>query len=205
MPGRAVKWDEAGDLDTELTDEGREQARLVGRRLASTRIHLAVSSHLIRARDTALAILEHHNNVELEQWKLVKERCFGHLLEGNLELIKAQSLVEDSVQDRALLTWRPPGGECIVDLQDRVSNFLEQVQERAVMMPETCPTILVATHGGFMSELYRVLVKPKMFNKPKLRNTAIDQYRITLKDNGTGKMEMKKATIELDSCANHLG
>ena len=41
VPGRAVKWDDSGDLDTELTEEGREQARLVGRRLASTRFHLA--------------------------------------------------------------------------------------------------------------------------------------------------------------------
>ena len=78
------------------------------------RFHLAISSHLIRARDTALAILEHHNSIELEQWKVVKERCFGHLLEGNLELIKAQSLVEDAVQDRTLLTWQPPGGESMV-------------------------------------------------------------------------------------------
>ena len=79
------------------------------------RFHLAISSHLMRARDTALAILEHHNSIGLEQWKVVKERCFGHLMEGNLDLIKAQSLVEDAVQDRTLLTWQPPGGESIVD------------------------------------------------------------------------------------------
>ena len=39
--GRAVKWDDSGDLDTDLTEEGRQQARLVGRRLAGTRFHLA--------------------------------------------------------------------------------------------------------------------------------------------------------------------
>ena len=70
----------------------------------------------MRAKDTALAILEHHNNIELEQWKVVKERCFGHLMEGNLDLIKAQSLVEDAVQDRTLLNWRPPGGQTFVDI-----------------------------------------------------------------------------------------
>ena len=37
MLGRAVKWDDWGDLDTELTEEGKEEARLVGRRLAGTR------------------------------------------------------------------------------------------------------------------------------------------------------------------------
>ena len=46
MPGRLVKWDDCGDLDTELTDEGREQARLVGRRLAATRFNLAVCKKL---------------------------------------------------------------------------------------------------------------------------------------------------------------
>ena len=82
------------------------------------RFHLAISSHLMRARDTALAILEHHKSTELEQWKVVKERCFGHLLEGNLDLIKAQSLVEDAVQDRSLLNWQPPGGGAIFGLED---------------------------------------------------------------------------------------
>ena len=92
-----------------------------------------------------------------------------------------------------------------MDLQQRVSDFLEQVQERAFTLPETCPTILVATHGGFMSELYRALVKPKVYNKPKLRNTGIDQYRITLKEDGTGRMELKKVILELNGCAKHLG
>ena len=92
-----------------------------------------------------------------------------------------------------------------MDLQQRVNDFLAQVEERAVNMPETCPTILIATHGGFMSELYRALAKPKTYNKPKLRNTGIDQYRITLKDDGTGRMELKKVILELDGCAKHLG
>ena len=92
-----------------------------------------------------------------------------------------------------------------MDLQQRVSDFLEQVQERAVILPDTCPTILVTTHGGFMSELYRALVKPKTYSKSKLRNTGIDQYRITLKDDGTGRMELKKVILELDGCAKHLG
>ena len=92
-----------------------------------------------------------------------------------------------------------------MDLQQRVNDFLAQVEERAVNMPETCPTILIATHGGFMSELYRALAKPKTYNKPKLRNTGIDQYRITLKDNGTGKMELKKVILELNGCSKHLG
>ena len=49
---------------------------------------------------------------------MVKERCFGHLLEGNLDLIKAQSLVEDAVQDRSLLNWQPPGGGSLLGLED---------------------------------------------------------------------------------------
>ena len=43
VSGRLVKWDDSGDLDTELTEEGREEARLVGRRLAGTRFHLVAA------------------------------------------------------------------------------------------------------------------------------------------------------------------
>jgi broad specificity phosphatase PhoE len=200
--GRAVSWTEEGDLDTQLTALGREQAGLVGARLAGSRPDLAISSHLCRARDTALAVLEHHAGVQLEEWRVVKERCYGSLLEGRLDLVRAQWKVEAAVEDRSLLSWRPPGlgAESMVDLTLRVEAFLAEVQARALALASDRPLVLVVSHGVFMNELYRVLVKPERFDKPKLRNTGIDRYRLSVGRDG----KLEGAVCELASCATHL-
>ena len=201
-PLRQVAWDEAGDLDTELTAEGRHQAALVGSRLQDTDFHLAISSHLRRTRDTAAAIL-HHHTLELEEWRGVKERCFGSVLEASLPLIIAQSTVEAAVAERGLLTWRPPGrgGESVADVVARVKKFLQKVQARAVGLPQASPTVLVVSHYGFMAELHRELTGSDKFRK--LCNTGVDQYRIGVEVEGATVTRVQ-CTVELEGCGIHL-
>lgn len=59
-------------LDSDLTAAGVEQAGRVGLRLAeeSFQFQLAVSSDLVRARDTAVAIIRHQPGLQLQQWQL---------------------------------------------------------------------------------------------------------------------------------------
>ena len=155
---KVLQWGEAGELDTELTDLGQRQAELVAKRLRDTVFQLAVSSHLKRARDTARAILEEQGEgQELEQWEVVRERNMGKLLEEDRELRAAQWTVEAAIKDRSLLTWRPPGGESVVELNCRVSKFLDLVMSRTTAMDVENPTVLVVTHGLFMREVYRCL------------------------------------------------
>ena len=203
-PLRQVAWDEAGDLDTELTAEGRTQATLVGDRLQDTDFHLAISSHLRRTKDTAAAILRHHS-LELEEWRVVKERCFGSVLEASLPLIKAQSAVEAAVEERALLTWRPPGrgGESVVDVVARVRQFLQEVQARAAGLPQASPTILVVSHAGFMAELHRELTGSELTWSPKLPNTGVNQYRLGVEVEGAAVTRVR-CTVEVESCGRHL-
>ena len=66
--GRIVNYVEDGDkriCDTELTENGRQQAQLVAERLRREKIDLAVSSDLKRARDTALAVVSRHNDIQV--------------------------------------------------------------------------------------------------------------------------------------------
>jgi broad specificity phosphatase PhoE len=142
--GRAVVRNPAGDVDTQLTPLGREQAGRVGRRLAGLNPDLAISSHLARARDTALAVLEHHVGVLLEEWSSVKERCKGDLDYGVKEYHgKSVQNVKDGGRDRSALQWRPPGlgAESIADLNLRVKAFLAEVMERAMELPTHRPTV----------------------------------------------------------------
>ena len=64
-------------IDTDLTENGREQARRVALRPKEERFDLVVSSDLRRARDTARAVASLHDNMEVNQWKSARERFFG--------------------------------------------------------------------------------------------------------------------------------
>ena len=63
-----------GTLDSPLTSRGRDQAQLVGQRIAEDgdKFELAVSSDLQRAVDTALAITQHQPGLQLAQWPCVR-------------------------------------------------------------------------------------------------------------------------------------
>ena len=202
-PGRSLNYTGDGDLDTELTALGREQAALVAASLRDTDFHLAVSSDLVRARDTALAVLG-ARGLELEQWPLVRERKFGGVLEGELALIKAQCRVEAAVVDRELLTWRPPqGGESVADMAARVRLFLQEVSARTMALPQPCPRVLVASHALWMAELYRQLAGPGWGEKPLLRNTGIDSYRLAVRQGEEGLVREGVECLMV-SCASHL-
>ena len=117
-------------VDEPLTETGLKQARLVGERLARTRIDLAISSDLKRARQTGEAIVERNDTVdELVEWRVVRERPIGDF-EGHREVLTALFTVEQAVKDKELLTWRPPGGgESVVDLRNRAREFLRRCVE----------------------------------------------------------------------------
>src|SRR5882757_5985425 len=50
----------AGAIDVMLSDEGREQARLLGKRLAADPINVAFASPMTRTMDTAVLIAAPH-------------------------------------------------------------------------------------------------------------------------------------------------
>ena len=64
--------------------------------------------------------------------------------------------VENAVADRDYLTWRPPKGESVVDLRNRIKEFLQEIQKEALKLPSDSPVILISSHGLFMDELYYV-------------------------------------------------
>ena len=116
-------------------------AGLVAARLSTTRIDLAISSDLKRARQTGEAIVAANNSVdELLEWDVVRERRVGR----GLDLLAALLTVEQAVEDREYLTWRPPGGgESVVDLRNRAREFLRRrvsTRKYAIIYKTTRPT-----------------------------------------------------------------
>ena len=133
-----------------LTEKGLMQAKLVANRLQDIKFDLAISSDLKRAMQTAEAIKEKNDSInELIYWRIVRERCIGNF-EGVVEHYRALRTVENAVEDRDYLTWRPPNGESVVDLRRRVNCFLDEIKKEAMKLPVESTCILISSHGLFM-------------------------------------------------------
>jgi 2,3-bisphosphoglycerate-dependent phosphoglycerate mutase len=132
-----------GQSDTPLNDEGREQSRLLGRRLSGTGFDAAFASDLSRAIETAELILE-CRDLPLTTDPGLRERAFGRW-EG---LEADQAAARDPERWEA---WRnrfrdvsPPGGESQTELETRVTAALQSIADRH--HPDD--TLLVVSHGG---------------------------------------------------------
>ncbi|MEH1836959.1 MAG: histidine phosphatase family protein [Nostoc sp.] len=73
-----------GQIDIPLNDNGRQQSQKAGEFLQQVAIDFAVSSTMLRPKETAEIILKHHPNVKLELQDGLREISHG-LWEGKLE------------------------------------------------------------------------------------------------------------------------
>jgi len=147
-----------GWVDTPLSDAGREESRLGGRRLAAqgVRVDRAFTSTLVRAIDTGRIVLDDLGQHDLEQrraWQL-NERFYGALTGRN----KAQTAEEFGSEQVHI--WRrsydiaPPGGESLADTANRTLPYFNEV-----LLPATLEvaTVLVSAHGNSLRSIVKEL------------------------------------------------
>jgi probable phosphoglycerate mutase len=130
----------AGASDIELSDEGRRQAELLGKRLASTRIDLAYCSDLKRTVATAAAICKPHGIVATPEQAL-REIDHGHWEGLEHKDVEARFSVEYSAWTADPILYAPPGGE------SGLSVLLRALPEMRRIVQEHCgKAVLVVSH-----------------------------------------------------------
>ncbi|SEH73516.1 glucosyl-3-phosphoglycerate phosphatase (pgm family) [Mycolicibacterium rutilum] len=157
-----------GQLDTDLTDLGKEQALAAAEVLAKRQPLVIVSSDLRRAFDTAI-VLGDRSGVPVQADVRLRETHLGEW----------QGLTHhevDAVAPGARMVWRndsrwaPPGGESRVDVASRsmpaVSELIEQQTDWGAVDPDR-PVVLVA-HGGLIAALTAALLALPVDNWPIL-------------------------------------
>jgi broad specificity phosphatase PhoE len=117
-----------------LSPQGFEEARELGRLLASTRIDLGVSSRLRRARETLEVALD-GRGIPLAVAPLLDEISFGSFEGRTLEAYRAWAWAHDAGDPC------PGGGETRVDAAVRIASGLDWLLER----PEE--VILAVSHA----------------------------------------------------------
>lgn len=157
-----------GQLDTDLSELGREQAVAAAEVLAKRQPLIIVSSDLRRALDTAVTLGDRAGMPVL-----VDDR----LRETHLGDWQGKTHVEvDDIAPGARLAWRedarwaPHGGESRVDVAARamplVTELVAEQAEWGLDSPER-PVVLVA-HGGLIAALTAALLRLPVDNWPIL-------------------------------------
>ena len=131
-----------GHSDVPLSQNGREQAQTVARRLAGAPLDVVYCSDLSRASETA-RIIRGHREIPLHATPELRERDYG-VFEGlSLEERRdrypemfAASLVKD-------LDFAPTGGESPRATSARMTEFIAGLKARH---PDE--TVLIVGHGG---------------------------------------------------------
>ena len=132
-----------GFRDTPLNDTGREQAHELAERVATEFPPIAAlwSSDLSRARETA-EIVGSRISLEPRLDPRLREANRGEW-EGHLFIdIKRSDPERFAAWMRAGPEWRFPGGESLLEQQDRVSAALSDIHAEAEL------PALVVCHGG---------------------------------------------------------
>src|SRR5689334_448620 len=157
-----------GQLDTDLSDLGRDQAVAAAEVLAKRQPLVIVSSDLRRALDTAVALGERSGQPVLVDTRLRETHLGDWQGMTHLEV--------DDVAPGARLAWRddarwaPHGGESRVDVADRSLPLVrELVAGQAEWGADGAdrPVVLVA-HGGLIAALTAALLDLPVDNWPVL-------------------------------------
>ena len=139
-----------GQLDTELTELGRTQAKEAARELSTTHPLRIVTSDLRRAVDTA-TVLGEHTGVAVESDERLRETYLG-------DWQGLTHLDVDSGYPGARIAWRtdatmaPPNGENRLDVARRARPLVDELLESLGDEWLARPVIFVA-HGGLIAAL----------------------------------------------------
>lgn len=140
------------NVNVPLSNEGMEQARLLGERLRTYNIDAIYSSNLIRAKETAIIIqqvLEEKDKVELPYkiYEGLREINYGDLegIENEEVKIKYQDFFEE--RDKLEEDLAFPGGENGRMVYERANKALYEIEK------EGFENVVIVTHGGTIRSL----------------------------------------------------
>lgn len=170
-----------GQIDTELTELGVQQAKNVAQRLRDCSFARIFSSDLQRASKTAEEIAK-HQKVEVVLDKRLRERCFGDWGGKKRDEVDFSFLRED------ILNNAPPNGEPWGQVVERVNNFLDDLDE--------AEEVLLVSHNGTMRVLLHLLLGKdleQLILSEAPKNTCV--YAVEKRDG--------KFVLTLENCDKH--
>ena len=148
----------------DLSDQGRDQAKALGERLAGLPVAVVYASPIERTTQTAEAVAQHHG-LTVQPLPGVIEADYGDWTGGQLSELAKTDLWK-TVQ-RAPSRARFPGGESLAEMQTRMVVALEEVVARhrgelVVVVSHADPIKSAIAHytGVHLDLFQRIVVSP---------------------------------------------
>jgi probable phosphoglycerate mutase len=157
-----------GQLDTELSELGREQAVAAAEVLAKRQPLVIVSSDLRRALDTAVVLGERAGQPVLVDTRLRETHLGDWQGMTHLEVDTAAPGARLAWRDNA--RWAPHGGESRVDVAARSLPVVEELVAEQTEWGRDEPErpVVVVAHGGLIAALTAELLGLPVDNWPVL-------------------------------------
>lgn len=131
-----------GHIDIDITEKGIDQMRRLAERLAGKRISAVYSSDLIRSVKGA-EIISKSIGLACTSVRELRERSVGAWEGLTAEEINQRYPEQYSAWRADLLNYRPPNGECVYDVRDRILPVY-----RKLLNTHTGQEIAMLLHGG---------------------------------------------------------
>jgi broad specificity phosphatase PhoE len=131
-----------GHIDVDITEKGVEQMRRLAALLAGKPISAVYSSDLIRSMKGA-ELISKSVNVTFTPLRELRERSVGAWEGLTAEEIRERFPPEYTAWRAELLNYRPPGGECLLDVQERILPVF-----RRLVLAHPDQEIALLLHGG---------------------------------------------------------
>lgn len=153
-----------GHSNVPLSDNGRRQAELLGKRLAALKFDGFYASDLTRAYETARIISQHHGSQEIKTLPELRELNFG-LWEGlSISEIKGRYPEEIKQWWETPLVTRIPGGESLGEVVKRTVAAVKKIVENHVQ-----GNVILVSHGGVIRSVVGTVLGMDMNKYWRLR------------------------------------
>lgn len=158
-----------GQINTNLTDVGREQAKKAAERLSKEKIDIIFSSDLSRAFDTA-KIIGDKLGLEVNTFEELREIKFG-VWEG----LTTKEILDKYSKEHIIWMTEPhnlnlPEAERLIDLQERLLRIVN-----ALLKNNKDKNILIVSHGASIKALILGIlgIDISFYNKLTIGNTSL--------------------------------
>jgi alpha-ribazole phosphatase len=138
----SAEFRDNGQADVPLTPKGLDQYRLLAERLKDTPVSACYTSDLSRCTRGA-EILCRNRGIEPQAERALRELSFGDW-EG-MTWTELEEKFPEQWQTRMndFVGYRPPGGECLLDLRDRALPAIAEI-----VSDHRGEEVFVVAHGG---------------------------------------------------------
>lgn len=166
-----------GHTDIPLNEEGARQAGALAQALAAEQVDVLVSSDLQRAMQTAQAVADQYDGLDVQTDDQLRERCYG-VFEGMLYAdIEQQYPAEYAL-------WQARDIDAVMPAGEREAESFRQFYQRATdgiaewAQRHPGRTIAIVAHGGVLECAYRAAVgmsldSPRDF---QVKNASINRF-----------------------------